>query len=146
MGVRLHKFASACTLYVKHRDDSKAGAAVARKVCRLTVIDSLWQSCQVDAGSCWVSPSSAMGVGGVGLCPMEVVGSTGGLVLSLWGCNANKPTSESALGGNPVLYVRAVECKTADRKTSFTVVSPPLPTRGEIMFRCNDKGWDTSKT
>lgn len=50
MGVQLHKFASACMLYVKLRDDSKAGSAVAHKVCRLAVIDSLGEAARLVLG------------------------------------------------------------------------------------------------
>ena len=86
MGVQLHKSASAYTLYVKRRDDSKAGAAVARKVCRLWVMDCLGQSCQIPAGSRWGSPLPALGAAGAGFPCIEALGSGEGLVLSLWGC------------------------------------------------------------
>lgn len=81
--VQLHKFASACMLYVKHGADSKAGAAVAYKVCWLSLIHSLGKAsrsllslaeCPLVCHGCWECQR------------IQALGSREGLVLSLCGC------------------------------------------------------------
>lgn len=65
---------------------------------------SLGQSSQINVGSLWVSSSSIS----AGVSYIGALGNRGGVWYRA--CRAaNKSTRESALGGDAILYVQAVE-------------------------------------